>query len=78
MIPKKIKLRHDIDLFKKGILLKIRNPKLKCPICKKKTNFKQFDLNHYAGNGFIDGNYARAYCCEKCGILIAKKEEDLK
>jgi len=70
-------LKHDIELFKKGVLGDIRNPILKCPNCKKKVKFNVFDLNCSEGYGYLDGNYARVYRCPKCNVLIVKKEEEL-
>jgi len=71
-------MKHDMELFEKGLLEKFRNLKLRCPICKRKTQFRQFDLNCNGGYGYIQGYYARAYRCEKCNVLVVKTEEEIK
>lgn len=69
---------RDEEFFKKNILVEIRNPILKCPFCKKKKQFIQFDLNCGTGEGYLKGNYARLYCCSKCSICIAKDTTELE
>jgi hypothetical protein len=70
-------MEHSFYLFNNGILEKIRNPILKCPICKKKEKFQVVDFNCNEGHGYVEGDYARAYRCIKCHIVIVKQEKEL-
>lgn len=68
--------KYEYDLFERGELEERRNPKIKCPLCKKITIFNSFDLHHTNSLGYIDGYYARLLRCSECHIIIAEKDKE--